>query len=353
MFSTPYGIFYNPSPSWHSSYSSPSVHSYHPAYRDLAAQRAAEQAQALAGSRARRAQYLPDEDLDSEEEYEYGYLTPRERMYLEARRKQELMERERERQRAEAAQLKEAHQKAATKLEADMAKLSQRQQQQRTVTPKSTANHFSQQPSRSTSPAPNSTATDKPPRTSTPLSQPNKPSTLEFTNVHHDAASKIQHKYRQYRSLSVISEVAARLDAVRERFSYPMSIDFINPSSYPSLTSDNVVTVNTSLCASKTEDTDAMENRVPEYDTTIEASDANQLAVPRLAFTSRNYALNAYMEELNVLLTKLDGIESYGSAKIRQRRKQVVRCIEKEAVKIEKYWRGAWRAYLREHTENA
>jgi len=57
-----------------------------------------EHARALAEQRARRAQYLPAEDVDSEEEWEYNQLGPRQQAYLEAKRRQAMLE---QRQRAE------------------------------------------------------------------------------------------------------------------------------------------------------------------------------------------------------------------------------------------------------------
>lgn len=64
-----------------------------------------ERASAMAEQRARRAQYLPDEDVDSEDEWEYNQFGPRERAYLDARKRQDIlrkrfMEEEAVRQRA-------------------------------------------------------------------------------------------------------------------------------------------------------------------------------------------------------------------------------------------------------------
>lgn len=51
-------------------------------------------ARALAEQRARRAQWLPDEEEDEDEDdYAYPQLGPRERMYLEARKRQQELER--------------------------------------------------------------------------------------------------------------------------------------------------------------------------------------------------------------------------------------------------------------------
>jgi len=69
-------------------------------YQDLESLR--RQREALAAQRARRAQYLPLGDPDSGEEYSFGPFGPRERAYVEARRRQEALENERRRREEEA-----------------------------------------------------------------------------------------------------------------------------------------------------------------------------------------------------------------------------------------------------------
>jgi hypothetical protein len=65
----------------------------------------------------------------------------------------------------------------------------------------------------------------------------------------------------------------------------------------------------------------------------------------QLAYTKQNYSLHAYMEMLYVLLMKLDGVESHGSQKVRDRRKEVTRNIEREAERVEALVRDVWRRY--------
>ena len=66
---------------------------------------------------------------------------------------------------------------------------------------------------------------------------------------------------------------------------------------------------------------------------------------PRLAYTKQNYPIHAYMEKLNVLLMKLDGVESHGSKQVRERRKQTAKSIEMEAERIEKLVKDIWRTH--------
>ena len=65
----------------------------------------------------------------------------------------------------------------------------------------------------------------------------------------------------------------------------------------------------------------------------------------RLAYTKQNYPIHAYMEKLNVLLMKLDGVESHGSKQVRERRKQTAKSIEMEAERIEKLVKDIWRTH--------
>ncbi|TFK60214.1 hypothetical protein BDN72DRAFT_850784 [Pluteus cervinus] len=67
---------------------------------------------------------------------------------------------------------------------------------------------------------------------------------------------------------------------------------------------------------------------------------------PKLAFSSGNYQLLAYLESLNRLLTNLDGVESFGDRNVREARREVVREVEREASRVEKWWKSAWRAHV-------
>jgi hypothetical protein len=74
-------------------------------------------------------------------------------------------------------------------------------------------------------------------------------------------------------------------------------------------------------------------------------SDEEQATAPRLAFTPASKPLHAYDEELVRLLGRLDAVESGGDLRVRNRRRALVRRVEGEAVRMER-WRGAvWRAY--------
>lgn len=73
----------------------------------------------------------------------------------------------------------------------------------------------------------------------------------------------------------------------------------------------------------------------------------------RLAYTKQNYPIHAYLEKLNVLLVKLDGVESHGSKQVRERRKQAAKSIETEAERIEKVVKDIWRTYTQKYGDSA
>lgn len=73
----------------------------------------------------------------------------------------------------------------------------------------------------------------------------------------------------------------------------------------------------------------------------------------RLAYTKQNYPIHAYMEKLNVLLMKLDGVESHGSKQVRERRKQAAKSIEMEAERIEKLVKDIWRTHTQKCGDSA
>ena len=66
----------------------------------------------------------------------------------------------------------------------------------------------------------------------------------------------------------------------------------------------------------------------------------------KLAFTSTNFALNSYVDALDKILMKLDGVESWGNKVIRTRRRGIVKAVEREASKLERYWRQAWADFI-------
>ena len=49
---------------------------------------------------------------------------------------------------------------------------------------------------------------------------------------------------------------------------------------------------------------------------------------------------------MNRILVSLDGVESFGEKKVRERRKEVVRAVESEAARIENTWKELWNRWV-------
>lgn len=71
---------------------------------------------------------------------------------------------------------------------------------------------------------------------------------------------------------------------------------------------------------------------------TTETSKSN----PGLAFTPNNKVVLEYIENLNRLLGKLDLVESGGDMSIRDQRKHMIRNIEAEAQRIDRWIAAVW-----------
>ncbi|QRW23435.1 BAG domain protein [Rhizoctonia solani] len=64
---------------------------------------------------------------------------------------------------------------------------------------------------------------------------------------------------------------------------------------------------------------------------------------PKLAYTANNAPVHGYEHALTGLLTKLDGVESYGDAEVRRARKEAVNAIERELERLDKMKTDAWK----------
>ncbi|KDR78381.1 hypothetical protein GALMADRAFT_245541 [Galerina marginata CBS 339.88] len=365
-YNYPPNVSYNPY--LHSSYQRPSpfdpIPTRAPVDHDRVMQ---DRARALAEQRARRSQYLPDEDDEDEDNWEYNQLGPRERAYLDAKRRQDMLERQRqqealERRRALEVQREKALEQKQRELEARQRSLEEQRNQLRfqeeaanrqVAAEHEKRNRQQQQPqserhrSRSRGPAPQSPATRqeegslpinaqqassqpsaKPtavPLTSRSATFPPKPApTIEEQNA---AASRIQKRYRIHASSGALDEIASQFDNVKKSFVYPRVIDFKKPGP-----EDGHVSV--PAC------------RPPSDFDNEEESMYVDSPGGKLTYTSTNYGLHQYTDALVKLLMKLDGVESWGDKGLRLKRREVVKDIEKEASKLERYWKQTWADYL-------
>ncbi|RDX41592.1 hypothetical protein OH76DRAFT_1423035 [Lentinus brumalis] len=144
----------------------------------------------------------------------------------------------------------------------------------------------------------------------TPQPAPEAQSTMDGAPLHRTSAlppavaANLLKFYRARRvrklSLGAIKEIEDALRKLEEAFEFPEHLDFVNP--------------------------------VPS-DATAE-SDSDEPG--RLAYSANNTPIHAYEHALNVLLTRLDAVESHGDLEVRGRRKEVVREVERALEVVER-----------------
>ncbi|KAJ7756240.1 hypothetical protein B0H16DRAFT_1539102 [Mycena metata] len=279
--------YYSPSP--YQTYHQPS-----PYARALAQQQQQQRARAIAQEterqRAARSRYFPEGyDYQPESDEEDYYLTPRQRAFIEAKRRQEALE-----QRRQAA-ARMAHENA----------MEQARNPEKESTPPQSPLRRSASPSATRTPTP-------PPVVSPPSPSP---------ELLEEAATKIQTKYRIHRSLRAISELASQFESLKSTFVNPTTIDY-------QAGDGTIVSV-----------------PVPATPTSAPAESA------KLAFTPTNVPLHTYSELLSRLLVALDGVESRGDRGLRERRRSVVRAVEAEAARVEALWRSVWASHLEQEQQ--
>jgi len=88
--------------------------------------------------------------------------------------------------------------------------------------------------------------------------------------------------------------------------------------------------------------------RVPsEFDEAeVGKGGASNESQPKLARTSVNFPIHSHKEELEKLLVRLDGIESWGDKGVREKRRLAVKEVGKESAKLERCWKRAWIDHL-------
>ncbi|KAI0651189.1 hypothetical protein C8Q79DRAFT_932044 [Trametes meyenii] len=211
--------------------------------------------------------------------------------------------------------------------------------------------------------APSPTPATTIPITSTPASSPKptpptshttpaKPADLpSFSNPTAEqiaAAEKIQEAFRAHAArkdaLKSIAALRKRFLTAKSAFTLPTALDYEVPNS-PASDGRSYTTV-----------TVAPGTALPSPSLSTE-TDADPFEhVPKLAYTPTNAPLHAYEEELNRILGALDAVESRGDAGVRAARRELVRLVEREAERVER-WRGVvwcwWTGRVVEKEESA
>ncbi|KAF9054237.1 hypothetical protein BJ165DRAFT_1337765 [Panaeolus papilionaceus] len=283
-----------------------------------------ERARALAERQARRAQYLPDEEdsVGSDEEWEYSQLGPRERAYVDARRRAEALEHQRieqEKARAREAELAKERKEEEAKMrrfrQAELKKI--QEEKRRQFQQRQKEQHELQE-----------RVTQESPRPPTPK----KFEPVVVYGADHQEAAKIQRQYRIHQSFKALSQYAKQFEELKKNFVYPCNIDFQQAGQ-----DEGIITVRATHPPSDY-------NR----DLPMEDEETSPVSEGKLAYTSTNYNLHQYSDSIDKLLIKLDGVESWGCKGVRDRRRSIVKSIGREAARLDWYWREAWQDYVRQ-----
>ena len=144
----------------------------------------------------------------------------------------------------------------------------------------------------------------------------------------------IQEFYRRRvarkQALTSIHQLSTQFDQLKSTFSPPPRLDYSGPT--PNDT--------TSIATSPESFTLALS--VPPSPEGAEYPTETPKSGPRLAFNSNNKVVHEYIENLNRLLVKLDRVESGGDASVRERRKQMIKDVEAEAQRMDRWIAAVW-----------
>ncbi|KAF8966929.1 hypothetical protein BDZ97DRAFT_1805962 [Flammula alnicola] len=332
----------------------------------------------------------PDEEDDEDNDLEFAEFGPRQRAYLEATRRQDMLER-RQRQeearmqraleeqrwqeelerkqregeearqkllqewkqqlrskREEARQLAAEHERNArnaprhasrspSQVPAQRSPSQTRQGDASIPIPIHVRQSPTAHPSNQTPPSPSkfSHSNAEPLETPAPEqaqpSSPPKATPVRTIEEQDNAATRIQKQYRIHASLRALDHVASQFEILRSNFVYPRLIDFQKPG-----TENGHVSVPAYRAPSDF-------NEREETDEAPMDVDGNE---GKLAYTSTNFPLHTYVDAMDKLLMKLDEVESWGEKHIREKRRGIVKAIEKEGSRLERYWKQAWQDFV-------
>ena len=145
----------------------------------------------------------------------------------------------------------------------------------------------------------------------------------------------IQEFYRsrvaRQQALTSIAELSTKFEQLKSAFSPPPQFD------YRGAAPDSIITIPVSPESSI--HTSSIPSPSGDAEYTTETPRLN----PRLAFTSNNKVVLEYIENLNRLVDKLDRIESGGHDSVRERRKQMIRNVEAEAQRMDRWIAAVWK----------
>jgi hypothetical protein len=173
----------------------------------------------------------------------------------------------------------------------------------------------------------------QPPRNRAPIPVPTRSSHESPKPTHtpeqHVAVEKIQMLYHQHATcdgaLATIASLKPAFATYKSTFAPPPTFDFLvdgKPTPLP--------TANIPLPA-------------PDTDFNTDEMEEAKAHVPKLAYMTGNKSVHAHEEELS-LLGKLDAVESGGDQQVQDTRYALVRAVKLEALRMEIWKGGVWRA---------
>lgn len=175
-------------------------------------------------------------------------------------------------------------------------------------------------PIHSRSPSPpqsRSPPASKPQSRSPSPTHPASPTPRPLTEEEAEAGDRIATFYRRVKSLRSIQAIHTKYDTLQSSFVPPPKLDY-------EVAPEQIVSIPTADFSSP--------------------SDDDELSSPPLAYNATNTRLHAYVESLVRLLNDLDAVQSWGDRKVRERRREVVRIVEGEATRVDRWWKGLWNA---------
>lgn len=131
-------------------------------------------------------------------------------------------------------------------------------------------------------------------------------------------------------ALTSIATLSTQLEQFKSALIYPPQLD------YRDTIPDAIITI--PVTSESFVRASSMPLSSDDADDASETSGSN----PRLAFTSNNRAVLEYIESLNQLIDKLDRVESGGHASVREQRKQMIRNVEAEAQRMDRWIAAVW-----------
>lgn len=145
----------------------------------------------------------------------------------------------------------------------------------------------------------------------------------------------IQEFYRsrvaRQQALASIAELSTQFEQLKSAFSPPRQLD------YRGGPTGDVITIPVS-----SESPVQLPSILPSSGNAERTTETSK-SHPALAFTSNNKAVLEYVENLNRLEEKLDRVDSGGHASVREQRKQLIRNVEAEAQRMDRWIAAVWK----------